>query len=98
MQSLAIHIHLPNSKKDSIQTLRERIIEATIGFRLRYKAIRGEPIETDWTKFLKKETPESDLIEATQDETTDARIEVISPGKKPNPRQDKKTKNKPFKT
>ncbi len=66
LQSLAIHIDIPNSKKDSIQTLRERIIEATIGYRLRSKAIQGEPIETRW---LKTQTPESDLIEATQDET-----------------------------
>jgi hypothetical protein len=65
LQSLAIHIDIPNSKKDSIQTLRERIIEATIGYRLRSKAIQGEPIETRW---LKTQTPESDLVEATQDE------------------------------
>lgn len=66
LQSLAIYIDIPNSKKDSIQTLRERIIEATIGYRLRSRAIQGEPIETKW---LKTQTLQSDLIEATQDET-----------------------------
>ncbi|OYD93184.1 hypothetical protein CDG76_21065 [Nostoc sp. 'Peltigera membranacea cyanobiont' 210A] len=66
LQSLAKYIDIPNSKRDSIQTLRERIIQATIGYRLTSRAIQGEPIETKW---LPTQTPEFDLIEATQDET-----------------------------
>ncbi|OYE00007.1 hypothetical protein [Nostoc sp. 'Peltigera membranacea cyanobiont' 232] len=66
LQSLAIHIDIPNSRRDSIPTLREKIIEATIGYRLRSRAIQGEPIEKKW---LPTQTPESDLVEATQDET-----------------------------
>lgn len=77
LQHLAVHINIPNSKKYSIKELRKKIIEATIGFRLRSKAIRDEPIETDWTKFLKKETPETDLIEATQDETLSRSTEEL---------------------
>ncbi len=68
LQSLAIYIDIPNSRRDSIPTLRERIIEATIGYRLRSRAIQGEPIEKKWLP-TPTQTPESDLIEATQDET-----------------------------
>lgn len=38
---LARHLDLPCQKKESVDRLKEKIIEATIGFRLRSAAIRG---------------------------------------------------------
>ncbi len=41
LELLVRHLDLPVSKKDSIEKLREKVIEATIGYRLRSKAIQS---------------------------------------------------------
>jgi len=46
LQNLASYIDVPNNKKDTKLILRGRIVERTIGFRLRSQAIQGKPIET----------------------------------------------------
>jgi hypothetical protein len=45
LQNLASYIDISNNKKDTKLILRERIVERTIGFRLRSQAIQGKPIE-----------------------------------------------------
>jgi hypothetical protein len=69
LQSLAIYIDIPNSRKYSIPTLRDKIIEATIGYRLRSRAIQGEPITIESEK-LDVETSQ-DEITSTQTQTVD---------------------------
>ncbi|MEJ6486004.1 hypothetical protein N0Y54_32860 [Nostoc punctiforme UO1] len=68
LQSLAVCIDIPNNKKDVIQALREKIIEATIGYRLRSRAIRGE------SGLIQ---PEKVDVETTQDEITPAQLEKV---------------------
>jgi len=41
LELVARHIDLPVTQRDNMETLREKIIEATIGYRLRSMAIQG---------------------------------------------------------
>jgi hypothetical protein len=41
LQEVARYLDLPVRKSETIAELRERIVEATIGYRLRSRAIRG---------------------------------------------------------
>lgn len=46
LEKLARRLDLPVRREDTAENLRDRIVEATIGFRLRSQAIRGKAPET----------------------------------------------------
>ncbi len=51
LERLAAAFDLPVRKTDTVEKLKDRIVEATIGYRLRSEAIRGEE-STEWSKDL----------------------------------------------
>lgn len=67
LQNLADYLNVPNSKKDRIEILREKIIERTIGFRLRSRAIQGELVSIS-TKEPDTETNQPTLTDSEQPE------------------------------
>lgn len=46
LEQLARVLDLPVQREDTVDALREKVLEATIGFRLRSEAIRGKSSET----------------------------------------------------
>lgn len=76
LESLAVYIDLPNHKKYTIPELRERIIEDTIGYRLRSRAIQGELVATEPEK-LDVKIPEADLSKTVQSDTIHMTSEKI---------------------
>jgi hypothetical protein len=49
LERLAAAFDLPVRKTDTVERLKDRIVEATIGYRLRSEAVRGEEA-TEWHK------------------------------------------------
>lgn len=42
LSSLARHLEVPVSKQDKVEAIRDKLVESTVGARLRSEAIRGE--------------------------------------------------------